>query len=191
MAEVAGSDDNEVKKMVIRNATINDGKVLAEIYKYYVDNFPYSFEYVSPSAEEFSDRIAYISEKFPFFVCENGGEILGFAYAHQFKERKAYQWICETSIYIKNGCAQKGIGTMLYAELIPTLKKQGYVRAYAILGCPNEGSELFHQKMGFSLVATLPDIGYKHGSWHDIKYYVLELNIFNDYMPEPIGYAQL
>lgn len=177
--------------MIIREARINDAGELSELYKYYVDNFPYSFEYVAPSAEEFSKRISDILIKFPFFVCENDGEILGFAYAHQFKERKAYQWICETSIYSKYGCTQNGVGTMLYAKLIPALKNQGFVKAYAVLGCPNEGSEIFHKKMGFSLVATLPDIGYKLGSWHDIKYYVFELNAFSDDMPEPLEYGQI
>lgn len=177
--------------MLIRNATLGDAKALSEIYKYYVDNTAYSFEYVAPSAAEFSDRMAHILGKFPYLVCEDDGEILGFAYAHQFKERKAFQWVCETSIYIKNGCIQKGIGAMLYAELLPAVKKQGYLKAYAILGCPNEGSERFHQKMGFSLVATLPDTGYKHGSWHDTKYYALELSEISDSMPEPIEYALL
>jgi len=60
-----------------------------------------------------------------------------------------------------------------------------------VLGCPNEGSEIFHQKMGFSLATTLPNIGYKLGSWHDIKYYVLELNPFREDMLEPIEYAQI
>ena len=177
--------------MIIREATINDAGELSELYQYYVDNFPYSFEYIAPTAEEFSKRISDISRKFPFFVCEDNKEILGFAYAHQFKERKAYQWICETSIYTKNNCTQKGVGTMLYTALIPALKKQGFVKAYAVLGCPNEGSEVFHQKMGFSFVATLPEIGYKLGSWHDIKYYVLELNAFSDNMPEPVEYRQI
>ena len=176
---------------MIRDATVNDANELSAIYKYYVDNFPYSFEYIAPSPEEFSKRITLISGKFPFLVYEEDGEILGFAYAHQFKERKAYQWICETSIYTKNSCTQKGIGASLYTKLIPILKKQGYAKAYAVLGCPNEGSEIFHEKMGFSLMATLPDIGYKHGSWHDVKYYVLELNKFGNDVSEPIEYAKL
>lgn len=177
--------------MIIREATINDADALSEIYKYYVDNFPYSFEYVAPSTEGFAERITATSKKFPFFVCEDNCEIIGFAYAHQFKERKAYQWVCETSIYAKNGCTQKGVGSMLYDKLLPALKQQGFVKAYAVLGCPNEGSEIFHEKMGFSLVATLSDIGYKLGSWHDIKYYVLELNPFRDDMPEPMEYGQI
>lgn len=177
--------------MIIREAIISDAGSLSEIYKYYVDNFSYSFEYAAPSAEEFAERIAAVSGEFPFFVCEDRGEITGFAYAHKFKERKAYQWVCETSIYVKSGCTQKGIGSMLYAALLPVLKQQGFVKAFAVLGCPNEGSEIFHEKIGFSLVATLPDIGYKFGVWHDIKYYVLELNTFTHDMPEPLEYQQI
>jgi phosphinothricin acetyltransferase len=177
--------------MTIREVQVNDAEALSAIYKYYVDNFPYSFEYVAPSVEEFAKRIADISGKFPFFICEDNCEIIGFAYAHQFKERKAYQWVCETTIYAKNGCTQKGVGRLLYEKLLPALKQQGFVKAFAILGCPNEGSELFHQKMGFSLVSTLPDIGFKFGSWHDIKYYILELNPFGNDMPEPLEYHQI
>ncbi len=177
--------------MIIREADVNDAGALSEIYKYYVDNFAYSFEYVAPSAAEFAERMTEISGKYPFFVCEDDGEIIGFAYAHRFKERKAYQWVCETSIYVKNGCTQKGAGRLLYEHLLSVLKKQGFVKAFAILGCPNEGSEIFHQKMGFKHVATLPNIGYKLGSWHDIKYYVYELNPIRDDMPEPLEYHQI
>ena len=178
-------------KMIIRDATEKDSKELSEIYKYYVENFSYSFEYAAPSAEAFSEKIAAIAGQFPFLLCERDGEILGFAYAKPFKEREAYQWICETSIYAKNGCTQQGVGAMLYAKLVSALKKQGYVKAYAVLGCPNKGSEQFHQSMGFSLAATFADIGYKHGAWHDVKYYALELNRACDDMPKPIAYGEM
>ena len=177
--------------MIIREARVSDSVAIAEIYKYYVDNFPYSFEYTAPTAKEHAARIMEVMEFFPFFICEDKGEVIGFAQAHKFKERKAYQWVCETSIYVKNGCSQKGIGSMLYARLLPALKRQGFVKVYAGLGCPNEDSEKFHQKMGFELVATLPNIGYKLGSWHDIKYYSLELNEFQENMPEPVRYREI
>jgi len=77
--------------MHIRNAITTDAEAISQIYKYYVNNFPYSFEYVAPSAEEFIERITTISKAFHFYVCENSGKIVGFAYAHKFKERKAYQ----------------------------------------------------------------------------------------------------
>lgn len=107
-------------------------------------------------------------------------------------ERKAYQWVCETSIYIKTGYTQKGGGALLYGKLLTAVKQQGFVKAYAILGCPNEDSEIFHKKMGFSLEASLAKIGYKFNSWHDTKYYVLELNSFHDHngLPEPLAYRR-
>lgn len=177
--------------MTIREVNPNDAGALSEIYKYYVDNTCYTFEYIAPSAREFAGRIEEVKEKFPFFVCEDNGEIIGYAYAHRFKERKAYQWVCETSIYVKHGSTRKGAGKLLYENLLPALKKQGFVKAIAVLGCPNEGSEVFHRKMGFTLASTLPNIGFKHGAWHDIKYYVLELNPYRDNMPEPLEYHQI
>ena len=177
--------------MNTRIATTYDAKDLVKIYAYYVENFPYSFEYEAPSVKEFTERIAETLQFFPFIVYEDNGEILGFAYAHRFKERKAYQWVCETSIYVKNGSKMKGIGTALYRTLLPILKKQGFVKALAILGCPNESSEIFHEKMGFTFLATLPDLGYKFDCWHDVKYYVLYLNAMTDNMKPPIAFTEV
>lgn len=176
---------------MIREVKISDAHALAVIYKYYVDNFSYSFEYTAPSVEEFAQRINATIEKYPFFVYEANSEIMGFAYAHQFKERKAYQWICELSVYVKYDCQQRGVGSLLYKQLLSALEQQGFVKAFAGIGCPNDGSEQFHQKMGFSLVSTLPNVGYKLGAWHDIKYYAIELNPFYDNMPEPLKYIDI
>ncbi|MDR0287127.1 MAG: GNAT family N-acetyltransferase [Clostridiales bacterium] len=177
--------------MLIRTAVPDDAKELSEIYSYYVENYPYSFEYESPSAEEFSQRITETLKFFPFFVCKENNEILGFAYAHKYKERKAYQWVCETSIYVKQDLIQKGIGTALYQQLLPALKKQGFIKAFAVLGCPNEGSEIFHVKMGFNFLAALPEMGYKFGCWHDIKYFVFYLNPMTSRLKEPIAYSEV
>ena len=177
--------------MKIRDAKISDAGDLAELYRYYVENTAYTFEYAAPTAEEFSKRITGISARFPFLVCEDGGELLGFAYAHQLRERKAYQWVCETSIYARTGHARRGIGTMLYAELLPALRRQGFVKAYAVLGSANVGSGAFHEKTGFTLEATLPGIGFKLGAWHDIRYYSYELNPACGELPEPLEYRQL
>ena len=176
--------------MEIRIAAAEDAKQISEIYAYYVENFPYSFEYEAPSAKEFEKRIAETLQFFPFFVCEENSRILGFAYAHRHRERKAYQWVCETSIYVKQGLTQKGIGTALYSKLLPMLKKQGFVKTFAILGCPNEASEKFHEKMGFAFLAVLPDMGYKFDCWHDIKYFVFHLNPMVGDMKAPIAYSE-
>lgn len=177
--------------MEIRPVRLSDAPVLCEIYGYYVEHYPYSFEYVPPTVEEFEKRIADITAFFPFFVCESEGEVLGFAYAHWLKERKAYRWHCETTIYVKKGVTQKGVGGKLYEKLLPVLQKQGFVKVYAILGCPNEGSAHFHEKMDFSYEATLHDMGYKFDSWHDIIYYVKELNPLGENIPEPVAYSEI
>jgi len=175
--------------ITIRNAAKSDASDLAVIYKYYVDNFPYSFEYTAPDTAEFEARIAEITEFYPYFVCEEDGEILGFAYAHKYREREAYKWICETSIYIKHDTLQRGIGTALYNELLPALKMQGFTKVFAGIGCPNNASERFHEKMGFKLLATFPDMGYKQDSWHNVKYYVYDLNPVTAHMESPIPFV--
>lgn len=176
--------------MTIRHVKLSDADKIAEIYKYYVDNFPYSFEYSAPDTTEFINRITEVTKFYPFFVCENkdNDELLGFAYAHEYKKREAYKWICETTIYVKPNITYKGIGTLLYNELLPALKNQGFTKAFAVIGCPNESSERFHEKMNFNLLAAFPDMGYKHDCWHDVKYYVYDLNPVTQYMNPPISY---
>ena len=177
--------------MFIRPVRPQDAQALRDIYAYYVEHFPYSFEYEAPKTEEFIKRVEAVVGRYPFFVCEADGEILGFAYAHAYHARIAYQWVCETSVYVKDGCEHKGVGTLLYSRLLPSLKKQGFTKALAVLGCPNEGSEAFHEKMGFKLLAAFPDMGYKFGGWHDVKYYALELNPTRSGMAAPIPYSRL
>ena len=152
--------------MIIRNAAEADGKEAAEIYRYYVDNFPYSFEYTAPSAKEFSERITLISEKFPFSVCEEGGEILGYAYAHQFKERKAYQWVCETTVYVKKGCTQNGIGRMLYAQLLQALKSRAMQKHMLFSGVRTKAAKYFIKKWVFAWQQCLQilDTNMVHGT---------------------------
>ncbi|MDR3085501.1 MAG: GNAT family N-acetyltransferase [Christensenellaceae bacterium] len=177
--------------MQVRDATRPDAPALAEIYAHYVLHFPYSFETEPPTIAEFERRIEETQAFFPFFVCEEGDEILGYAYAHFHRVRKAYQWICETSVYTKAGSQQKGIGSALYQRLLPALKRQGFTKAMAVLGCPNEGSEIFHRRWGFQLLASFPDLGFKLGSWHDVKYYSLDLNPVTEAMRDPIPYRDL
>ncbi|MDR1542380.1 MAG: GNAT family N-acetyltransferase [Clostridiales bacterium] len=173
---------------MIRLATLADSKPLNEIYSYYVCNTPFTFECVPPTSDEFSVRICEALEYFPFYVYEDGGEILGYAYAHKYHEREAYRWICETSIYIRANLQRKGVGAALYEKVLKSVKDQGFSKALAILGCPNEPSEAFHLKMGFTLMAVFPRMGFKLDGWHDVAYYVMELNQAKDKMSEPVPY---
>lgn len=162
--------------MPVRLATPMDAPQLAEIYRPYVEYTCFTFETEAPNAGVFAQRIAQTLAFFPYFVFEEEGCVLGYAYAHRFHERAAFDWSCETSVYVDCRHRQGGVGHALYGRLLPALGRMGFAKAYAVLGCPNPISERFHLAEGFALEAELPDVGFKHGAWHSVKYFALTLN---------------
>ena len=102
---------------VIRIATAEDAEALLAIYAPYVRDTAITFEYRVPSLEEFRRRIEATLEKYPYLALEDGGEILGYAYAAPFKERAAYDWAVETTIYLRPDARGKGCGRTLYEAL--------------------------------------------------------------------------
>lgn len=121
------------EKFNIRLANANDAEELLKIYTPYVTDTAITFEYDVPSLEEFTQRIINISKKYPYIVAERSGEIVGYAYAGAFKERAAYDWAVETTIYVKQGCTASGIGRKLYAVLEKLLGKQGILNLNACI----------------------------------------------------------
>lgn len=154
--------------MKIRIAQLNDAKQLVDIYRYYVDKTDITFEYEVPTVEEFTERIRKTLAKYPYIVAEDGGEIIGYAYAGAFKSRRAYDWSVETSIYVRYGKDGYGVGTMLYNELEKYLKLQNIINVNACITYPNENSEEFHKKFGYKTVAHFTKCGYKFGEWKDM-----------------------
>lgn len=161
----------------IRPAKAADAAALLEIYAPYVKQTAVTFEYEVPSVEEFAQRIEAISSFYPYLVCEADGVILGYAYAQRHKERAAYQWNAELSIYIAQDVCQKGIGTALYGALIELLLLQGVQNFYGCVTMPNEASDALHRKMGFSPCSIWHHAGYKLGKWHDIAWYEMNISI--------------
>jgi phosphinothricin acetyltransferase len=154
--------------MNIRVATPQDAAALVSIYAPYVEHTPISFETVTPSPEEFADRIAHTLEKYPYLVSEEGGEITGYAYASAFKWRAAYDWSVETSIYVKEGMGRRGIGSALYGRLEELLFEQNICNVCACITYPNPASISFHEAHGYHLAAHFTASGYKLGAWHDM-----------------------
>lgn len=154
--------------MNIRIATAEDAKELLSIYKYYVENTTITFEYDTPTIEEFKNRIKNTLVKYPYIVAEKDNKIYGYAYASAFKERRAYDWAVETSIYVKNGDSRHGVGTLLYNELEKYLKIQNIINVNACITYPNEKSEEFHKKFGYKTIAHFTKCDYKFGKWHDM-----------------------
>lgn len=168
--------ENEKQKEVrIRVVTKADATALLKIYAPYVEQTAITFEYEVPSVEEFTGRIEHILEKYPYLVAEADGEIVGYAYAGTFKDRAAYDWSVETTIYVNQQKKRMGIGGKLYAALEEALRAQHILNLNACIGYPRKedeyltrDSEKFHQKLGYRLVGTFYDSGYKFGRWYDM-----------------------
>ena len=159
----------------IRTARPEDADELLKIYAPYVENTAITFEYESPSTEDFSRRISHVLQRFPYFIAERGGEILGYAYASTFKERAAYGWAVETSIYVRTDAKGLGIGQQLYTALENALKLQNILNVNACIAYParrdeylTKDSERFHRHMGYRLVGKFTNCAYKFGRWYDM-----------------------
>ncbi len=170
---------------VIRKATLEDAQAILDIYAPYIRNTVITFEYEVPSLEEFRRRMEGIMEFYPYLVCEMDGRIVGYAYAHRYGERAAFDWSAELSVYLDTSYLGKGIGRRLYEELIRCLRRQNIKTVYALVSTPNAASEALHEKLGFRLTGTFEKIGYKLGRWCDLTYYEKEIGNRED-VPEPI-----
>lgn len=144
----------------------SDCEAIAAIYAPYVINTCVSFEEHAPQADEMWKRMQKAFEKHVWLVCEVDGAVIGFAYAGHHRERKAYQWLAEVSIYVADGFHKNGIATGLYGRLHSILKEQGFVQTYAGMTLPNPASQGFHEHFGYEQFAVYENSGYKFGAWH-------------------------
>jgi phosphinothricin acetyltransferase len=157
--------------MTIRKVEIQDARQIAEIYNFYVLNTHHSFENEAVSVNDMMDRIEAITETCPFLVCEEEGEIIGFAYGTHYKPRSAYRHSVEVSVYIKDGANRKGIGTRLYKDLFAELDKMNVHAIIAGISLPNEASIKLHENFGFEKVAHFREVGFKMERWVDVGYW--------------------
>jgi phosphinothricin acetyltransferase len=155
-------------QLSIRAAQETDAQALLKIYEPYVLNTAVTFEIEVPTVEEFAGRIRNTLAKYPYFVAELDGEIVGYAYASQFRTRAAYAWSAETSVYVKAGVHRAGVGSALYRALEDALRKMGIVTLVAGITYPNPESVCFHEKSGYRRVGVMEKIGYKAGQWRDV-----------------------
>lgn len=153
---------------IIRHATVADAARLAAIYAPAVTDGATSFEAVPPDAAEMARRVAAVTSRLPWLVAADGDAVLGYAYAGLHRERTAYQWSVEVSVYVAAAAHRRGLGRALYTSLFAVLAELGYVNAYAGITLPNPGSVGFHTAFGFTPVGTYHAIGFKHGRWHDV-----------------------
>ena len=161
--------------MIIERVIEQDTAELLEIYGPYVRETAISFEYQVPTEEEFRQRIRSISAKYPYIKAVENGRILGYAYAGAFKQRSAYDWAVETTIYVRKDCRKLGVGRLLYEKLEQSLKQMGICNLNACIACTekpdahlNNDSMHFHEKLGYKPVGIFHQCGYKFSTWYDM-----------------------
>jgi L-amino acid N-acyltransferase YncA len=174
---------------VLRLATPADAEAILEIYAPYIEKTSFTFETEVPATEEFADRIRTCLLSWPWLVCEIKGKIAGYAYATKHRERTAYQWCAESSVYIHDDFQRAGIARALYSTLFEIVKKQGCRNIYAVINLPNEKSVAFHESLGFSYFATFEKVGYKSGKWKNTGWWKLQVNEYGDEPDAPVKFS--
>jgi L-amino acid N-acyltransferase YncA len=164
--------NSPMSEILIRPVAASDAKNLLAIYAPYIASSHITFETEIPSQAEYEERIQKISSKFPWLVAEHAGQILGYAYATTFRERAAYGWALETSIYLADDAQGTPvlIAKTLYEALFAELNTRGIKQVIGVISLPNEKSVRFHEKMGFQTVGTFPSVGFKLGQWWDVLF---------------------
>lgn len=166
----------KLEKPAVRPASIEDAAAIAAIYAEHVRSGTASFDTVARTIPDTEAKIAEITAKgWPFLVAEMHGEILGYAYANQFRDRAAYSFACENSIYIRADCVGQGVGAMLLRALVDAATRSGFRQMVAVIGGGEPASVALHAKLGFEHAGRMRSVGRKFGRWLDTVYMQLEL----------------
>lgn len=173
----------------IRPVSDSDAEQIAMIYAPYVRDTAISFELDPPPADEMRARIAKTIESHPWLVCADDARVLGYAYAGKHRDRAAYRWSIDVSVYVDGAAHGRGIGRALYTALLPLVVAQGYRTAYAGITLPNAASVGLHEAVGFRLLAVYRGVGFKLGAWHDVGWWELELRARDAAPAEPLTLA--
>ena len=160
---------------MIRKVKLSDAEEIAAIYNKYILTTTISFEVAALSVEEMRQRISALAADFPYYVYEEEGHVMGYCYAHKWKERAAYNKTLETTIYLSSNYTQHGIGTELMKTLISDCKEMGVRALIACITYENEASIRFHERLGFEKVSHFKQVGMKFGRVLDVVDYQLIL----------------
>jgi L-amino acid N-acyltransferase YncA len=161
---------------MIRAATESDAQAIADIYNYYIANTVVAFEEQAISKNDILERMEKITGAgLPGLVAEDGGVVIGYAYAGKWNVRSAYRHTVESTVYLSNSSVAKGWGTRLYQALFDTLRHKSIHVVIGGITLPNPASVALHEKFGMKQVAHFPEVGFKFGKWLDVGYWQTEL----------------
>jgi phosphinothricin acetyltransferase len=159
-----------------------DAAACAAIYLPFVTESATSFDEEPPTPAYFVHKIEELSATYPFLVATEDDEVIGYAYASEYRARVAYRWSAEVSVYIHADHRRKGVGRELYRVLLDLMRRQGFRAAVAGVTVPNDASIALHQYCGFEMVGVFKRIGFKLGEWRDVAF--LELQLAGDDPPQ-------
>jgi L-amino acid N-acyltransferase YncA len=153
----------------IRPAAAADIAAITRIYAHAVEHGTATFEIEPPDQAEMARRLhALLAKRYPYFVATMGGEVVGYAYAGPYRDRRAYDWSVEDSIYVAPELHRRGIGRLLLTHLITAAEALGFRQMLGVIGdSANTGSIGVHAALGFRHIGTFQSIGFKHGRWLD------------------------
>ena len=172
-------------------ATPGHAAAIRAIYAPYIEHTAFTFETEVPSTDAIARRIGKGLVKFPWLVCTVNEAVAGYVYASPHRDRDAYQWTCECSVYLAPSFHGRGLAIQLYSILFQLLKMQGLNTVYAGITLPNEASVRLHEKCGFEHFATYDNVGFKLGSWQKVGWWRLRLNEYNPNPTPPIKFSAL
>ena len=155
----------------VRPANHRDAAFIADVYSPFGEESWTSFETHAPGAEDVAQRITDAGTLYPWLIAENESGPLAYAYASPHRSRQAYITSVDTTVYCAAAARGRGVGRALYSKLLEVLIKQNYVSAFAGIALPNDASIALHRRVGFSLIGTYPNVGYKHGQWRDTQWW--------------------
>ena len=164
----------------IRIAVPGDAQEILNIYAPYITDTCISFETEVPTVEKFTERIISTIAEYPYLVYYLDNRIVGYAYASRYRERAAYKYSANVSVYVATEHHRHGIGKALYEKLFELLRSQSVYTIYAGITQPNEASMGLHKSLGFTEVGTYHNVGYKHGKWLDVTWLEKQLRDYDD-----------
>jgi phosphinothricin acetyltransferase len=163
-------------EIAIRDAKPDDAEAVAAIYGHHVLHGTASYDVDPPPAEYLRAKIEAVSaEGWPFIVAERNGVVVGYAYVTQFRDREAYRFTAEDSIYVHPAWVGQGIGGVLLEALIQSSSAFGFRTLIAVVGGADPRSIALHAKHGFREAGRLNAVGRKHDRWLDSVYMQLEM----------------
>jgi len=158
--------------VAVRNAAAGDAEPVAAIYNHYVADTIVTFEEEPVQAAEIGCRMDEVRRAgLPWLVAERRGAVVGYAYATPWRPRRGYRFSTEVTVYVAPGEASRGIGSLLYRELLATLEQRDVHAAMGGIALPNDASVALHEKFGFKKVAHFEQAGFKFNRWIDVGYW--------------------